>query len=300
MLASLVALLFIALQAFSIAPKGPWDHFNFAPKSRASRPTSIHSTQGNIQNAQALIGSGTATFTSNGTFVVVDFGQEVTVHYGVKDCSIDNDWQVGGQVFLHVDDSTADSRLSLSFTESTQFISPNNSDDSCRSISSMDGDGVQSLPVPLSQGQFQQTIGQQRGGFRFLTIVSNSEAPVSISNVGVHNTFMPHWQPTQVTSSHEIPIFTIPTFWPSCGMPGRIRFRQIRLMCIRLDNNLVHVQRVRTSHLWIVPVLIRGLSGWANNATGGPVEGAILVDGAKRDRWGIVIGLFAKLLTKHP
>ena len=78
MFASLAALLFIALQAFSIAPKGPWDHFNFAPKSRTSRPTSIHSIQGNIQNAQALIGSGTATLTGNSSFVVVDFGQEVT------------------------------------------------------------------------------------------------------------------------------------------------------------------------------------------------------------------------------
>lgn len=28
-------------------------------------------------------------------------------------------------------------------------------------------------------------------------------------------------------------------------------------------------------------------SGWANNATGGPVEGNILVDGAKRDRYVI-------------
>jgi len=77
MLASLVALLFIALQASSIAPKGPWDNFNFAPKSRTSRPVSIHSTQGDVQNAQALIGSGTATLTGNGSFVVVDFGQEV-------------------------------------------------------------------------------------------------------------------------------------------------------------------------------------------------------------------------------
>jgi len=78
MLASLVALLLIALQAFSIAPKGPWDHFNFAPKNRTSRPASIHSTQGNVQNAQALIGSGTATLAGNGSFVVIDFGQEVT------------------------------------------------------------------------------------------------------------------------------------------------------------------------------------------------------------------------------
>ena len=77
MFAPLVALLFSALQASSIAPKGPWDNFNFAPKNRTSRPARIHSTQGNVQNAQALVGFGTATITGNGSFVVVDFGQEV-------------------------------------------------------------------------------------------------------------------------------------------------------------------------------------------------------------------------------
>ena len=103
------------------------------------------------------------------------------------------------------------------------------------------------------------------------------------------------WQPIRVTSLHEIPIFTIPTFWRNCGMPERIQFRWTRLMCIKLDNNLVPVQRVRTSLLRIVPGLMRGLAGWANNATGGPVEGPILVDGAKRDRWGILIFLFASV-----
>lgn len=57
----------------------------------------------------------------------------------------------------------------------------------------MDSDGVQSLPIPLQQGKFMQTVGQQRGGFRFMTIVSNSDAPVGITDVGVQNTFMPHW-----------------------------------------------------------------------------------------------------------
>lgn len=57
----------------------------------------------------------------------------------------------------------------------------------------MDGDGVQSLPTPLSEGKFMQTVGQQRGGFRFMTIVSNSDDLVGVAGVGVQNTFMPHW-----------------------------------------------------------------------------------------------------------
>jgi hypothetical protein len=57
----------------------------------------------------------------------------------------------------------------------------------------MDSDGVQSLPTPLKEGKFTQTIGEQRGGFRYLTLVANSNGTVSIADVGVEITFMPHW-----------------------------------------------------------------------------------------------------------
>ncbi len=101
--------------------------------------------------------------------------------------------QYGGRLSLHIDKATPQSALSLSFSESPQFISPLRSDDSCHAIASMDGDGVQSLPQPLNIGRFTQTIGQQRGGFRYLTIVSNSDAPVTISGVSLNITFMPHF-----------------------------------------------------------------------------------------------------------
>lgn len=83
MLTLLATLSFIALQVVALAPHGPWDKFNFAPKSRTSRPTRIHSLQGDVQNAKALVDSsmGTAVLNGNGSFVVVDFGQEVTNMY---------------------------------------------------------------------------------------------------------------------------------------------------------------------------------------------------------------------------
>jgi hypothetical protein len=81
MLASLLNLSLIALQAFAVAPKGPWDQFNFAPNNRTNFPVTIRSTHGNVTNALNLLGSGSATLTGNGSFLVVDFGQEVILSY---------------------------------------------------------------------------------------------------------------------------------------------------------------------------------------------------------------------------
>ncbi|KAF8893770.1 Six-hairpin glycosidase-like protein [Infundibulicybe gibba] len=152
--------------------------------------------------------------------------------------------EVGGILSLDVEKTAPGAALSLSFTESPEFISPTLSDDSCRTTSTENSDGVQALPSPLSVGTFTQTIGQQRGGFRFLTIVSNSATPVSISNVSLAITFMPHWDDLRAYAGYfstQDPGFHDPNFLTNCG--------------------------------------------WSNNASGGPVVGPILVDGAKRDRW---------------
>ncbi|PFH47431.1 glycoside hydrolase family 78 protein [Amanita thiersii Skay4041] len=160
------------------APSRPWDQLNFAPPSRTVRPVTVRSTDGLIQGASNLVTDPqqSAIFRSAGSFVVLDFGQEV-----------------GGMVSLNIDQVSDSSTLALSFAESSLFINPLRSDDSCISIASLDSDGVQTLPTPLTVGRFTQTLGEQRGGFRYLTIVSNSAAPVAISDVSVHLTFMPHW-----------------------------------------------------------------------------------------------------------
>ncbi|KAF9447500.1 glycoside hydrolase family 78 protein [Macrolepiota fuliginosa MF-IS2] len=254
MFVPLAILSLISFQAAAVAPPGPWDSFNFAPKNRTSRPTSIRTVSGDVQNAGALVNSsaGATILSGNGSFVVVDFGQEV-----------------GGRVLLTVADATSDSRLSLSFTESAEFISPVDSDDSCRTVATMNGDGVQSLPVPLQQGELMQTVAQQRGGFRFMTIVSNSDSPVSIADVGVQNTFMPHWDDLRAYTGYFFthdPSFHDPDFLTRLWYAG----------AYTVQTNTIDVHQARQQPC--------PPHGWANNATGGPVEGPILVDGAKRDR----------------
>lgn len=63
----------------AVAPAGPWDTFNFAPSSRTVHPKTIHSTHGLVQDSSQLVVNtrGQATLNGNGSYVVLDFGQEV-------------------------------------------------------------------------------------------------------------------------------------------------------------------------------------------------------------------------------
>ncbi|KAF8060784.1 glycoside hydrolase family 78 protein [Lyophyllum atratum] len=237
------------------APSGPWDAFNYAPSSRNVRPTAVHSVHGRVQGSDRLVAprGGSATLTGNGSYLVLDFGQEV-----------------GGTTSLTIDKAMPNSALSLSFTESSEFISPINSDDSCHSVATMDSDGVQRLPSPLAIGTFTQTLGQQRGGFKYLTIVSNSDAPVTISNVTVHTTWMPHWDDLRAYTGYFFardPEFHDPQFLTKLWYAGAYT-----VQTNTIDSHQARQQPCPSPH------------GWANNASGGPVEGPILVDGAKRDR----------------
>lgn len=62
-----------------LAPPGPWDKFNYAPSSRDVGPKAIHSTNGDVQGPSSLLKTGTATLSGNGSYVVLDFGQEVGI-----------------------------------------------------------------------------------------------------------------------------------------------------------------------------------------------------------------------------
>ncbi|KAJ7457382.1 glycoside hydrolase family 78 protein [Mycena latifolia] len=214
---------------------GPWHAFNYAP---ASKFGSVRGAQGLVQSSNAQ-----ATFSGNSSFVVLDWGKE-SYH--------------GGILSLTINDATPASQFSFSFTESAEFISPDRSDDSCHSVAAENSDGVQS-----------STIGQQRGGFRFLTIVSNSADPLTISNISLAITFMPHWDDLRAYPGYF--------FAPDPG------FHDVNLTKLwyagtyTVQTNTIDSHQARQQPC-------SPLGGWANNASGGPVDGPILVDGAKRDR----------------
>jgi hypothetical protein len=100
--------------------------------------------------------------------------------------------KVGGLISLNFHEPASPAAISLSFTESPSFISPYASDDSSYPAPNMTFDGVLKISGPLPSGYWTQPVSALRGGFRYLTIVSNSPASVTVSNVSCAISFMPH------------------------------------------------------------------------------------------------------------
>lgn len=178
-----------------LAPPGDWDRFNFAPSSRVVTPVAVHSSQGQITNPENLVGAkGKTTFSSAGSWLALDFGKEVSLpSSGWSIPKINFYTQVGGLISLNIDAVSTNSALSLSFTESSMFIRTTSSDDSSFPSANTTYDGVLRVQSPLKTGLWQQPSASLRGGFRFLTLVSNSAAPLTLSNVTCAISFMPHF-----------------------------------------------------------------------------------------------------------
>jgi len=82
LISRLVFVLWSTGLCLAVAPNGPWDKFNLAPKSRTVYPAAIHSTSGSgdVANGETLVGDTgkAATLTKNGTWITLDFGTEVS------------------------------------------------------------------------------------------------------------------------------------------------------------------------------------------------------------------------------
>ena len=71
------------------APKGPWDKFNYAPKSRTVWAQSIRQVEGTVKNAHNLATkTGVATLSGNQSYVTLDFGFEVSLVFRIYADSI--------------------------------------------------------------------------------------------------------------------------------------------------------------------------------------------------------------------
>ncbi|KAJ3757463.1 Six-hairpin glycosidase [Lentinula raphanica] len=233
-----------------LAPSGPWDAFNYAPKTRIVYATSIRHAESTSESENLLNGdNGSATLNGNGAWVTLDFGKEV-----------------GGLISMNFDSiNSSSSSISLAFTESPMFISPTLSDDSSFPIATMNYDGVLSVPAPLDVGFWTQPAFSLRGGFRFLTIASTGdEFPITISNVSCNISFMPHVEDMTAYTGY---FYAKDTDFEDEDFLTKLWYAG----AYTVQTNTVAVNSGRQ-----VPFEPQG--HWANNATLG-VAGPIIVDG---------------------
>ncbi|OCB86064.1 Six-hairpin glycosidase [Sanghuangporus baumii] len=235
------------------APSGAWDAFNYSPESRVVRPTSVFKIQGSIFNADNLLSeSDEATLINTGSFVSLDFGKEV-----------------GGLITINLSPSSNSSAFSLSFSESSVYVSTLASDDSTYPAPNASYDGIEPVLAPLASGLWTQPAERLRGGFRYITIVSDSDDALTISNISCEISFMPHVDNMRDYSGFfyaKDPVCTDSDFLTKLWYAG----------AYTVQTNIVPLHTGR--QIPSVPS-----PGWANNATLG-VAGPIIVDGAKRDR----------------
>ncbi|KAF8894897.1 Six-hairpin glycosidase [Gymnopilus junonius] len=236
-----------------LAPTGLWDTFNLAPKSKTVYPVAINATHGAVTHANLLVNNaGRASLTSSGSWIALDFGIEV-----------------GGLISLNLNNAPLASTFSLSFTESPLFIRPTASDDSSYPTSNTTYDGVLRITVPAYTSYWIQPSATLRGGYRYLTIVSNSASPLIISNISCAISFVPHLDDMRAYAGYFYatdPLSKDANFLTKAWYAG----------AYTVQTNTVTLNSGRE-----VPFAAAG--SWYNNATLG-VAGPIIVDGAKRDR----------------
>jgi hypothetical protein len=166
----------VALAAFTHAV--PYEQYILAPSNRTLHPVSVRTVNGTVDNAESVTcnKAGNATFT-DASAVTFDYGKNIA-----------------GVVSLTVDAvSDLNQFIGITFSESSLWISGEGSD--ATSDSGID----ETLWIqPTSAGTYTVPRQNERGGFRYLSLVHNTTGSLSISQVVTYFTPMPHYAEDQL------------------------------------------------------------------------------------------------------
>lgn len=150
----------------------PYSQYILAPSSRTVYPASVHQVNGSVTNGESLIGgpNGTASFN------------------GISSITFDYAKNIAGVVSVTVGASSSpDAVLGLTYTESSLWINGQGSD----ATADAGLDEVLWLPVGEGPGTYTVERFHERGGFRYLSVVSNSSATIEVTAVSTYYTAAP-------------------------------------------------------------------------------------------------------------
>ncbi|KAJ5080864.1 hypothetical protein N7456_013574 [Penicillium angulare] len=150
----------------------PYEEYILAPSSRDLIPTSVVQVNGSVTNPKSLTQSsgGGATFKGISS-VTYDFGKNIA-----------------GLVSLDVSSASSSAAfLGVTFTESNLWISSEYSD----ATGNSGYDSPLWFNVGKGPGTYTPEAKYQRGGFRYLTVVSNTTATVKLKSLNINFTAAP-------------------------------------------------------------------------------------------------------------
>ena len=214
---------------------GPWEANMFSPRSRTVQPRRILDLSHNVIGK---FPGRVPCLCSNGSAVIFDFGLEV-----------------GGIVTLGYT-ASGSGTLGLAFSEASNFTGTNSDE----SNGGSGPDLALQVPVQSGHGVYTMPLDKLRGGFRYLTVFTDS-AQINVKSVELEIAFQPTWSDLRAYggyfhSSDDV----LNSVWYACAYT-------IQTTSVPPD----------TGRVYPLP------SGWINNASLGDAP-SVLVDGAKRDR----------------
>jgi len=150
----------------------PFSEYILASESRTLYPAGVHSTNGSILNAESLLRTPNGSAVFNGpSAVTFDFGKNV-----------------GGVVSVEVGSSSSpNASIGLTYTESSLWINTQ----ACDATGGPQLDEPLWLPVGEGPGTYTVARYHDRGAFRYLTVVSNTNASIEVKSVSTYFTAAP-------------------------------------------------------------------------------------------------------------
>ncbi|KAK8174814.1 bacterial alpha-L-rhamnosidase domain-containing protein [Phyllosticta citribraziliensis] len=245
----------VVFAAFSHAI--PYEEYILAPSSRDLHPVSVYKINGTVNGADTLTGDalGSATFTDDSA-VTYDYGKNI-----------------GGVVSLTIGEVSDENQyIGVTFSESSLWISGKSSDATADS-------GVDEILwfQPKKAGTYSARREQDRGAFKYLSLVKNTTGTLEVTQVTTHFTAMPHYADDQMRNY---------TGYFHCDdeLINRVWYAGA------YTNQLCTIDPKHGDALIFLDVIFGNMSGddvgtlpWYNNYTITNGTSA-LIDGAKRDR----------------
>ena len=172
MLRSLPILL---LAAGGVVAVVPYQEYILAPSSRTIRPAAVHLQSGSVSSETALLDT---QVTSGQRLTLDGFNSSVTYDFGKN---------IGGWVNFNT--TSGGGSVGFTFSESSLWIST----EACDSTAS----GGLDAPLVFNitgAGHYTAPNKKERGAFRYLTVVNLGSDQLSIHDLWVYFTAMPHWE----------------------------------------------------------------------------------------------------------
>lgn len=166
--------MWLVLVAALLATAGavPYEEYILAPFSRDVVASSVYQVNGTVSNAHALVHSAS---TENTTF------------HGPASVTLDFGRNIAGTVSFDIASASANAFVGLTFTESHLYISSQ----ACDARADAGLDSPLWFAVSRRNGKYASDKKHDRGGFRYMTVVTNTTAEVSLRDLQVKFTAAP-------------------------------------------------------------------------------------------------------------